>query len=120
LLLIGGLAVSVNVIADQRVDPAVTDRLHRQATVQVIVAVDGRMSEVREVWRQISRALGNRYGHAENPPNNRNEFLAEVNRFGLMIVLNQELVSEVYLPFETTVPGSNDDGANRYRPVDDR
>lgn len=81
--------------------------MRESATVPVIVAVDGRLSDARVVWREVSRALRGRYGATNAPPNSRGEFFAEVNRFGLMIILQFEQVKEVYLPLEMTLPGQD-------------
>lgn len=105
LLIQPGVSQSSSPTDDSRVDPQVLRMFQHQSTVPVMVSVDGRLSEARAVWREVSRALGGRYGLADSPPNLRGEFFVEVNRFGLMIILGFEPVAEVYLPFEATLPG---------------
>jgi hypothetical protein len=97
-----GLAQSLD---DSRLDPEVVAYIQRHPTVPVIIALDGRAAEARDIWRQIVRALDDRYGVSESPPNRQREVFAELNRFGLMLVLNFEQVREIYLPFEFTRPG---------------
>jgi hypothetical protein len=99
------LSASAQSLDDPRLDPLVIDYIQRNATVPVLISLDGRASDARHTWRQITRTLGNRYGMAETPPNRQQEIFAELNRFGLMLVLNFEQVREIYLPFELTRPG---------------
>lgn len=108
LLLVGlpiALSVSAQSLDDPRLDPLVLEYIQRNATVPVLIRLDGRAPEARDTWRQIVRTLGNRYGSSESPPNRQQEVFAELNRFGLLLVLNFEQVREVYLPFEVTRPG---------------
>lgn len=90
---------------DPRVDPMVIDYIQRHATVPVLIRLNGRAPEARDTWRQIVRALGTRYGKSESPPDRQQLVFAELNRFGLMLVLGFDQVLEIYLPFEATSPG---------------
>jgi hypothetical protein len=107
VLLALGLLVeaSAQSLDDARLDPEVAAFLQRHATVPVLVRLGGRSQEARDTWRLIVRALGNQYGRSETPPNRRQEIFAELNRFGLMLVLSFDQVEEIYLPFEMTLPG---------------
>lgn len=96
---------SAQPIEDQRVDPLVLDRLRVDYQVPVIVRVSGGPREIREAWQQARRMIHGNHGELHARPRSNGSFFAEVNRFGLIILLNALEVEEIYLPFEMTVPG---------------
>jgi len=93
---------------DERVEVEVVRYLNAHQTVPVVVVVGGRVRDAREVWQGLGRQIRGVYGEMGPPPNSQGEFFAELNRFGLMLLLGYSQVEAVYLTFEATRPGEDD------------
>jgi len=97
--------VQAQTLADPRLDPDVRFWIESRDEIPVMVTVAGSMADVRNGWRLLNRALGSEHGEIIGTPNANRAFLARVNRFGLLVLLNFEQVEAIRMPFEMTFPG---------------
>lgn len=101
------VAQNFDLSGDERVEAEVIRYISKHQTAPVVVVVGGRMRDVREVWQGLGRQIRSGYGRLAGPPNANGEFFAELNRFGLLLLLNNSQVESVYLTFEATMPGED-------------